>query len=161
MVTRSLQFSRHFSEREIKMLFMTSYFKDIGMSLLPTDTFDKESLDDVEKRLVKDHSIHSINILQGRVPLNPSYFNIISNHHSFSMINPHEDDEEKDLVEGIETLFVIMMDMFVAMISKRPYRGGLTVYDALKKLGSIYGKEYPREFKFFVQFIQRFFSKLR
>lgn len=155
-----LRFTKHFSEREVKMLFMTSYFKDIGMSLLPTDTFEKENLDETERKLVKDHSIHSINILQGRVPLNPSYFNIISNHHNFSLINPEEDDD-KDLVEGIETLFVVMMDMFVAMISKRPYREGITVYEALKKLSLIYGKDYPREFKAFVQFIQRFFTRIR
>ncbi len=158
MLCSFLQFTHHFSDREIKMLFLTSYFKDIGMSLLPTDTFEKENLDESERKLVKDHSVHSINILQGRVPLNPSYFNIIGNHHSFSMINPNG---RQELVEGIETLFVVMMDMFVAMISKRPYRAGMTVYEALTKLSTVYGKDYPREFKVFVQFIQRFFSKLR
>ena len=115
-----------------------------------------------EKKLVSDHSIHSINLLQGRVPLTPNYLNIIANHHSFSEIKDDTEHMEKEeLVEGLETLFVVMMDMFVAMISKRPYREGLSVYAALQKLGLIYGKDYPKEFKYFVQFIQRFFGKLR
>lgn len=160
LLSSFLQFTKHFSDREIKMLFMTSYFKDIGMSLLPTDTFEKENLDETEKKLVKDHSIHSINILQGRTPLTPSYLNIIGNHHSFSQINTSE-DHHGDVIEGIETLFVVMLDIFVAMISHRPYRKGLSVYEALAKIGEIYGKEYNREFKFFVQFIQRFFAKVR
>lgn len=155
-----LKFTRHFSDREIKMLFQSSYFKDIGMSLLPQETLNKKDLDDLEKRLVNDHTLHSISILEGRVPLNSSYLNIISNHHSFSQIMAIEEKRLK-MVEGIETLLVVMLDVFVAMISKRPYREQITVYDALTKLRVMYSKEYPKEFKYFVMFIQKFFGRLK
>ncbi len=153
-----LKFSKHFSTKEIETLFLASYFKDIGMSLLPNETYDKTELSAKETRLVKNHTQHSIDLLQGRVPLNPNYLHIIGNHHTHSLIKSVEEDRH-DMVEGIETLLVVMMDMLAAMISPRPYREGMSVYAALEKLKVLYATTHPKEFKYLIYFIQKFFGQ--
>lgn len=167
-----LQYLYLFSEREIELLFLTNYFKDIGMTLIPLETFDKEVLDASEKDLISKHTQYSIDILQGHVPLNANYLNIIGNHHNHCLIKMGAGQRSNKiggtpnakgsgLVEGIETVFVVMMDMMTAMISSRPYRTHIDLFTALNTIKILFADDYQREFHHLVYFLQRFFSRTK
>ena len=161
-----------FSEREEELLFLTNYFKDIGMSLIPVETFEKKSLSFSERALISEHTQHSINILRGHVPLNENYLNIIANHHNHSLIQAEADHPSHKagrgpnilgdgLAEGIETVFVVMMDMMTAMINPRPYRSRMDLFTALNTIKILFADDYRREFYHLVHFLQQFFSRIK
>ena len=161
-----------FSEREEELLFLTNYFKDIGMSLIPIETFDKKSLSFSERTLISEHTQHSVHILRGHIPLNENYLNIIANHHNHSLIQAEANHRSHKvgrgpnilgdgLVEGIETVFVVMVDMMTAMISPRPYRSGMDLFTALNTIKILFADDYRREFYHLVHFLQQFFSRTK
>lgn len=157
-----LESTKMFNEKEIEMLFITSYFKDIGMSFVPNDNFDKKNLSNNEKNLFRDHSRNSIDILKDRLPLQANYLSIMANHHclndylKISLRNP----EHKDLfVVGVETILLAAMDVIVAATASRPYRTPLTLFEVLEMLREPLSKQYPAEFKALVYFLRRFFIK--
>ena len=162
-----------FSNHEIELLFLTNYLKDIGMALIPTETFDKKKLNNSDKTLIGEHTQNSLQILQGRVPLNDNYLNIINNHHNYSMIEtdhgkvigPFERHPKSSinpkLAEGVETTFIVMMDMITAMISSRPYRQGMDMFSALNKIKILFVDNYPQEFRQLVYFLQKFFTQTK
>lgn len=153
-----------YSNNEIINLFLTSYFKDIGMSAIPTEKFDQEELSDDEKILLSKHAKHSVEILQGRVPLGPSFLKIIENHHSFSLLTQNlqlnlESDDK--VLAGFETILVTVMDVISAMISGRPFRSASSLYEALDLIRLLIADQYPQEFKLIVNYFRKFFFKGR
>ena len=159
-----------FSEKEEEVLFLTNYFKDIGMSLIPVETFNKKSLSSSERALISEHTQHSVNILRGHIPLGKNYLNIIANHHNHPLIQAEADHPSRKagrgpnifgdgLAEGIETVFVVMMDMTTAMISPRPYRSPMDLFTALNTIKILFADDYRQEFYHLVYFLQRFFSR--
>ena len=155
-----LKYLNHLSEREIEQLVLSNYFKDIGMSLIPLEAFDKKNLNQFEKDSIGQHTRHSIDILKGRVPLHSDYLEIIGNHHNHSLINSDNTSHHRYSQET-ETILILMMDMIVAMISPRPYRSGMSLYDALQKIKLLFGKDFPQEFHYLVYFLQQFFSRTK
>lgn len=157
-----LESTKMFNEKEIENLFITSYFKDIGMSFIPNGNFDKKDLTNGEKNLFRDHSRNSIDILKDRLPLQSNYLSIMANHHC---LNDHlkvsiRNSEQKDLfVVGVETILLAAMDVLIAATASRPYRAPLTLFEVLEMLREPLGKEYPGEFKALVYFLRRFFIK--
>lgn len=159
-----LQSIHLFSDREIENLFLTSYLKDIGLSMIPSDKYDLNTLSKRDKELFADHADFSFDLLQGRVPLSKSYLNIIKNHHFLNdkmkdiiLKNPY-DHSETQLIFGIETTMVSIFDMLVAMISDRPYRKGMTLFQAMEIIKKTMADEYPQEFKALVIFFRQFFK---
>lgn len=150
------KYSHLFSEKELESLFLTSYFKDLGMALLPRGISDQEVFEGHQLDLVKNHTQISYNLLKGRISLNSNYLTIIKNHHLHSQIAHHEVPKE-DIVLGVETLFVSVADIVAAMISKRPYRNETDLFDSLELIKKEFANDYPNEFKVIVSFFKNFF----
>jgi hypothetical protein len=157
-----LRQSHLYSDREIENLFITSYFKDIGMSAIPTHKYDSQELSDEDKKRLADHPSQSVKILQGRVPISPSHLKIIEGHHRFSLINNEifvEDPDDTETVYGFETTITTVCDIIAAMISRRPYRDPTKLFDALDLIKALISDDHPTEFKLIVGYFRQFFSR--
>ncbi|MBK24992.1 MAG: hypothetical protein CME70_13425 [Halobacteriovorax sp.] len=153
-----------YNNSEVINLFLTSYFKDIGMSAIPTEKYDQEELSDEEKILLANHARHSVEILQGRIPLGPSYLKIIENHHSFSLLTQNLElnlSSDNKVLAGFETMLVTVMDVISAMISGRPYRKASSLYESLDLIKLLIADQYPQEFKLIVNYFRNFFFQGR
>jgi hypothetical protein len=165
-----LKKSYHFTPKEMENLFLTSYFKDIGMSTLSRESLSKPELNLKEKLALNNHAHQSSLILDGRIPLGPAYLEIIKNHHTHTLLDDDEHDDEfrndsqqqhsktidGSVLSGIETGLVAAMDTIAAMTSDRPYRNKISLYTALDIVKENLSARYPQEFKFLVQFFQGF-----
>ena len=148
-----LNYLNIFNKREIELLCICNYFKDIGNALIPKRTLSVENLTPSEKKIIAQHPQYSIKILKGRIPLDDCYFHIISDHH-------HQKENEKS-VKGIESVLLELIDQVTAMTSLRPYRPPMTLYSALDKIKDIYSYDYEQEFFCLVHFLQKFFGQLK
>jgi HD-GYP domain-containing protein (c-di-GMP phosphodiesterase class II) len=154
-----LRQNRLLGDKEVETLFLTSYFKDIGMSAIPVEKYDQEELSEDDKRLLLRHPRHSIEILMKRVPLRPSSFKIIEHHHVFSGLTHQVGRTDEDqMLFGFETMIVSVMDIISAMISERPYRPATNLFDALNLVKIIIADTFPSEFKLLVNYFRQFFS---
>jgi response regulator RpfG family c-di-GMP phosphodiesterase len=159
-----LQSIHLFSDREIENLFLASYLKDIGFSMIPSDKYDLNTLSRRDKELFADHADFSFDLLQGRIPLSSSYLNIIKNHHFLNdkmkdiiLKNPNH-RQETEMIYGIESTLVSVFDMIVAMTSYRPYRKGMSLFQAMEIIKKSMADDYPQEFKALVIFFRQFFK---
>lgn len=153
-----------FSDKEIQNLFLTSYFKDIGMSFIPREKFELALLSDYDRRLFASHAENSMKILDQRVPFTNTQLNLIKNHHylnykiqsliSGKKLNAHNEE----MLTGIESALLSSIDILVAMTHDRPYRKALTSYQALELLKKVLSDEYSQEFKILVMFLKKFYS---
>ncbi|MCO4755031.1 MAG: hypothetical protein KC478_11160 [Bacteriovoracaceae bacterium] len=153
-----------FSHKETQGLFMTSYFKDIGMSFIPREKFELAHLSEFDKRIFSDHSENSMKILNGRVPLAGHQLELIKNHHylnyKIQALASNEKYEPGDnLITGLESALLSALDILVAMTSERPYRKATSVFQSLELLKKVLADEHPQEFKSLVVFLKHFFSK--
>ena len=152
---------RILSDKEMESLFLASYFKDIGMSLIPEETLNKKVLSPHEKRILRGHAETSVKILQGRVPLGPNYFRIIENHHRFSLLESEnvisDASDEELIVSGFESVVVSLTDIIAAMISERPYRKSTTLFEALELTKTLIADSYSQEFKVIVSYFKQHF----
>ncbi len=161
-----LQQFKLFHEKDVEMLFITSYFKDIGMSFVPDDKLEKVGLDDKEKKVFSKHADNSLSLLDGRVPLSRNYLNIIKNHHFLNkkIHNIFNETKARDIntdLLGLETEMVAIMDIIVAMVSDRPYREQLTLFQTLELIKNLMADDYPIEFKALVNYLRYFFTKIK
>jgi hypothetical protein len=151
-----------FSSKDLEQLFVTSYFKDLGMSFLPQDIFTKNELTHEEKELLQDHPKHSVDILRNRLPFQQNQLNIIANHHC---LNPYNDlalsgpKTDDNFIIGVETVFMGLIDTIVAATTPRPYRDPVSLYVILDKLKQPVLKSYAAEFKVLVYFLRRFYNQ--
>jgi response regulator RpfG family c-di-GMP phosphodiesterase len=157
-----LKFSKKFNDQEIEALFITSYFKDIGMCSLPEATYEKDNLSPDEKELMGTHAKLSVEILRDRLPLSPHHFHIIENHHSFSLLKSNFDiiprrHADKKVIFGFETVSISVMDIIAAAIHGRPFREPIKVFDALALVKNLIVDKYPQEFKMMVGYFKKFF----
>lgn len=153
-----------FSPNEIQGLFVTSYFKDIGMSFIPREKLELAVLNDYDKELFAEHANNSMKLLEGRVPLSQAQLNIIKNHHYLNykiqaLAKQEKYDQGEEYLSGIESAMVSAMDILVAMTTDRPYRTANSSFKALEVLKKVLVDEYPQEFKTLVFFIKNFFQK--
>ena len=164
MLISFLHSTHLFNEREIENLFLASYFKDIGFSLIPGEKYDAKNLSDKDKKLFSDHADYSYKILEGRIPLSKSYLNIIRNHHFLNdklkalFQKNGLGGHQPEMVLGLESTLVAVFDILVAMISERPYRKSITLYQALEVIKKMMADDYPQEFRALVIFLKQFFK---
>ena len=157
-----MKYSQLYSDQEIENLFITSYFKDIGMSSIPVEKYDADNLNDEEKILLSKHASESVKILKGRIPITPNHLTIIENHHSFSLLTNKLDMEmvnpnNENVVAGFETMIISIMDIVSAMISGRPYRKASKLFESLDLVKILIADQYPREFRLVVSYFKNFF----
>lgn len=145
-----LKYLRTFTNQDVLNLFITSYMKDIGMSLLPKELESKEILSEKERTLLNRHASHSSEILVGRLSLDSHYLRIIENHHFAP-----DQDGTSEITAGLESVLINVIDIFVAMTSKRPYRDALGPYDALELIKQIMLPKYAMEFKYLVHYLKK------
>lgn len=151
-----------YTEKEIDALFVTSYFKDIGMSAIPAEKYELENLSDDDKNLLIAHPTLSVKLLEGRIPLSADKLKIIENHHAFSMLSEHGTRKmatNPQVLTGFETMMVIIMDIISAMIAQRPYREATKLFDALDLVRILVADQYPHEFKLIVNYFKKFFDR--
>lgn len=166
-----LKMSHLYGQKDIENLFIASYFKDIGMSAIPTKKYDQKELNDEEKILLSKHSKHSVEILNGRVPISSPYLKIIENHHSFSLLQQELDnstfrlsnessllaEHDDDFITGFETMAVCVMDIIAAMTQERPFRKKTNLFEALELAKILMAEQYPHEFRIIVNYFKSFF----
>jgi DNA-binding transcriptional MerR regulator len=160
-----LQQFRLFHEKDIEMLFITSYLKDIGMSFIPEEKLDQKDLELHDKKIISRHADNSISLLEGRTPLARNHLNIIKNHHFLNKkiqaaLSGIKTDSSQNSLMGLETEMVAVMDVLVAMINDRPYRAGQPLFQSLELLSKVMADDYPSEFKALVNYLRYFFTKM-
>ena len=155
--------SRLYIDKDIELFFLTSYFKDIGMSAIPVEKYNDEHLSDADKLLLASHPQLSVNILKGRVPLPPNFLKIIENHHIYSTLtNQHNlaTRDDPNNIYGFETMMISVMDTVAAMITDRPFRKSESLFRSLDLIRLLIGEQYPQEFKLIVLYFKNFFKNV-
>lgn len=153
--------SRMYIDKDIELFFLTSYFKDIGMSAIPVEKYNDENLSEDDRKLLASHPQLSVNILRGRVPLPPNHLKIIENHHIYSTLTNQlnlADKDDPNVVFGFETMMISVMDTVAAMITDRPFRKAESLYKSLDLIRLLIGEQYPQEFKLIVFYFKNFFK---
>ncbi len=158
-----MKYSQLYSDQEIENLFITSYFKDIGMSAIPAEKYDQDDLSEKEKEVLSAHAQNSVQILKGRLPLSPNHLSIIEHHHTFSLLtnklqlNLKDKQKEGELIAGFETMLVTVMDIISAMITGRPFRKPTKIFESLDLVKILIADQYPQEFRLIVSYFKNFF----
>lgn len=158
-----LQAIHLFHDKEIENLFLASYLKDIGISMIPEDKYDLKTLSPKDKALFADHADFSFDLLEGRIPLSKNYLNIIKNHHFLndrlkSLVSRDRQRKNADMVFGIESTLVSVFDILVAMTSERPYRKSVSLFQSLELIKKMMADDYPQEFRALVIFLKQFYK---
>lgn len=159
-----LQATHLFHEKEIENLFMTSYLKDIGFSMIPDAKYDVKNPNERDQELFADHAHFSFELLEGRLPISKNNLAIIKNHHFLndkmkSILGKENTSlRDPDVVLGLESTLVAVFDILTAMTSDRPYRKGIPLYQALEVIKKLMADDYPQEFKALVIFLKNFYK---
>jgi hypothetical protein len=159
-----LQSLHLFHEREIETLFLTSFFKDVGMGIIPESRYNTKGLSLEEQAIFSSHADYSHDILFNRVPLGRNQLVIIKNHHFLNerlkkIVSKEKfNSSDPEAAFGIESTLVAVMDILVAMTSARPYRQSMSPYQALELIKKMIGEEYPHEFKALVIYLKQFYK---
>ncbi len=162
MLLSFLQSIHLFHDREVENLFLASYLKDIGISMIPENKYDLKNLSDRDREMFANHAEYSYELLEGRVPLSKNYLTIVKNHH---FLNDRVKDlalkkrfaRESETLMGIESTLVAVFDIIVAMTAERPYRKERTLYQTLEVIKKLMADEYPQEFRALVVFLKQFY----
>lgn len=159
-----LQSIHLFHDKEIENLFLSSYLKDIGISMIPGDKYDLKTLTTRDQELFASHADFSFDLLEGRIPLSKNYLTIIKHHHFLNdkmkelLSKERKKKTEPEIIFGIESTLVSVFDILVAMTNERPYRRGMSLYQSLELIKRMMADEYPQEFKALVVFLKQFYK---
>lgn len=159
-----LQATHLFHDKEIENLFLTSYLKDIGVSMIPNDKYDIRALTTRDQELFAHHADFSFDLLDGRIPLSKNYLSIIKHHHFLnnkikSLVSREKIKEtEPEMIFGLESTLIAVFDILVAMTNERPYRKRMSLYQALDIIKRMMADDYPQEFRALVIFLKQFYK---
>ena len=160
-----LQSIHLFHDKEIESLFLTSYVKDLGFSIIPELKYDQKILSPHDQNLFAQHADFSHDLLDGRIPLSKNYLNIIRYHHFMNdrmkevITKDKINHSNQEMVFGLEIVLVSVFDMLVAMTTPRPYRRPMSLYQSLEIIKRMMADDYPQEFKALVIFLKQFFRQ--
>ena len=159
-----LQAIHLFHDKEIENLFLASYLKDIGISMIPGDKYDLKTLTTRDQDLFANHADFSFDLLEGRIPLSKNYLTMIKHHHFLNdkmkelLVRDRRKLKDPEIVFGLESTLVAVFDILVAMTSERPYRRGMSLYQSLELIKKMMADDYPQEFKALVVFLKQFYK---
>jgi hypothetical protein len=150
--------TQFYNKKEMETLFLTSYFKDIGMATIPSDKYENQIKTKKDQLLFLHHPNASIKYLFGRIPLSANYLNIIKFHHfHHSLINNKAiTPTNENIIIGFETTLISIMDIIAAMTSQRPFRASLSLFESLVISKKIMINDFPKEFSYLVNFFKNF-----
>lgn len=158
-----LQSIHLFHDKEVENLFLASYLKDIGISMIPDDKYDLKTLTTRDQELFANHADFSFELLEGRIPLSKNYLTIIKHHHFLNdkmkdLLQKDKKKSEPEIIYGLESTLVSVFDILVAMTNDRPYRKGMSLFQSLELIKMMMADEYPQEFKALVIFLKQFYK---
>lgn len=159
-----LQSIHLFHDKEVENLFLASYLKDIGISMIPGDKYDLKTLTTHDQDLFANHADFSYDLLEGRIPLSKNYLTLIKHHHFLNdkmkelLQKNKPKKQEPEIIFGLESTLVSVFDILVAMTSDRPYRKGMSLYQSLELIKKMMADDYPQEFKALVVFLKQFYK---
>lgn len=158
-----LQSIHLFHDKEVENLFLASYLKDIGISMIPDDKYDLKTLTTRDQELFANHADFSFELLEGRIPLSKNYLTIIKHHHFLNdkmkdLLQKDKKKSEPEIIFGLESTLVSVFDILVAMTNDRPYRKGMSLFQSLELIKMMMADEYPQEFKALVIFLKQFYK---
>jgi len=159
-----LQATHLFHDKEIENLFLTSYLKDIGVSIIPDEKYDLKALTTRDQDLFAHHADFSFDLLDGRIPLSKNYLSIIKHHHFLNhkiknlVTKEKIQQKEPEMIFGLESTLIAVFDILVAMTSDRPYRKKMGLYQSLEIIKRMMADDYPQEFKALVIFLKQFYK---
>lgn len=159
-----LQSIHLFHDKEVENLFLASYLKDIGLSLIPDDKYDIKTLTTRDLDLFAGHADFSFELLDGRIPISKNYLTIIKHHHFLNdklktlLQKEKKKRIEPDIIFGIESTLISVFDMLVAMTTDRPYRKSIGLFQALEIIKKTMADDYPQEFRALVVFLKQFYK---
>jgi hypothetical protein len=159
-----LQSIHLFHDKEIENLFLVSYFKDLGFSMIPSGKFDLKTLTTRDQELFANHADYSFDLLDGRIPLSKNHLTIIKHHHFMNdkmkqyLLKDRPTDQGPEIIFGLESTLVSVFDIVIAMTSDRPYRKGMSLYQSMEVIKRMMADDYPQEFKALVIFFKQFFK---
>ncbi|MBI2520124.1 MAG: hypothetical protein HYV97_06895 [Bdellovibrio sp.] len=158
-----LKQARIFNDKDIENFFVTSFFKDVGMSCIPFEKYAQKELNLNDKKLLVNHAQNSASILLNRIPISTNCFKIIENHHIFSTLTRELEhftpESSQQLIMGIETVLISITDIIAAMISERPYRPATSLFQSLDLIRELISNQHPQEFKLLISYFKNYFSK--
>lgn len=144
-----LEESKVFEKKFNQTLFITSLFKDIGMSLINERTLLTKNINKKQREEINCHSSYSYLICKDNLHLSTTQLNLIKHHH---------DIKSEKILFGPELIFLHFSDVLSAMISDRPYRPKNSLYKALELIKISTPPSNKEEFKFLVNFSTKFFN---
>lgn len=159
-----LQSIHLFHDKEVENLFLASYLKDIGISMIPGDKYDLKTLTTRDQELFANHADFSFDLLEGRIPLSKNYLTLIKHHHFLNdkmkelLQKEKKKKQEPEIIFGLESTLVSVFDILVAMTNDRPYRKGMSLYQSLELIKKMMADDYPQEFKALVVFLKQFYK---
>ena len=149
--------SSMFSDKDIERLFITSLFKDIGMSDLPLEIYDKVHWNKEENEKFSQHEENSVRILKGRIPLKEHYFKIIENHHCMS--GPYRENfkvKNSTTIVGFETILVNVSDIIAGHLIEQPFGKKMSLLNVLAMIKNLMADQHQQEFNIIVSYFRRF-----
>jgi len=154
------------NHKESQDLFILSLIKDLGMCFLPKSAWGKRNLDKFEQEALNLHAINSVQLLKDRLPLQLSALNLIENHHFYNdavrdILTDQKEYLQNNLSQGIETSFIALSDLIVAMKSLRPYRSSYSNDIIIKVVSRLMRDQYKIEELALTRYIQHFFQKVQ
>lgn len=151
LVARSLGVS----ERDMYELEMGALLHDIGKVGVPDNILNKPGrLTDEEYEVVKRHPEFGWTVIRKLKGLEQSSLYVLHHHENFdgtgypAKLKGHE--------TPIGARIVSVIDAFDAMVSARPYRKGMPIPEALRRLHDVAGKQFdPAVVNSFTEFAQK------
>ena len=134
----------HLSERKLCRLFWAGLLHDIGKLKIPDAVLNKPgALSEEEWMLIREHPLESVRILEG-IGHFRDYLPAIRHHHERIDGKGYPDGVTGDEMT-LEARILAVADAFEAMTSSRPYRRGMAVDEALRRLDEGAGTQFAPE----------------
>lgn len=149
-----------FSDKEVENLFLIGLIKDLGMGKIPGHKILINEFTEEEQLLMTGHAKTSVDLLQSRVPLNKTSFEIIKNHHYYHnlTIGAHNENAPAALI-GIETTLVSIFDYIAYMIQDKPFQKNISLFETLTIVKDLISDQYPHEYRALIIFLKNFFDR--
>lgn len=127
-----------FLEEKIKLIEISGYLHDLGKIAIPVEILEKpDKLTEEEFNLVKSHAYYTYRVLENIKGLETIKIWASFHHEKLDGSGYPFGLKEEDLSLGSRIMAI--SDIFTALTEDRPYRRGLSIYDALEYIKTLVG----------------------
>ncbi len=144
LIVRQLAFQLRVSHEGVKSLEYAALLHDIGIIDVPYAIMSKQgALSAQEIRMIRSHTVHSVALIKPVEFLKPVLPIILHHHEQYDGSGYPSGLKKEQIPLGARIIAVV--DAFEAMVQGRPYRGALSVDNALEQLKRNRGTQFdPR-----------------